>query len=178
MCGEKPSKHPCFIARYGSPPRVRGKVFGQDLSLLGLRITPACAGKSVQPAAEARGEGDHPRVCGEKHQLHFRPSDQPGSPPRVRGKVYGITCYTPSIGITPACAGKSSATVRGGDSVRDHPRVCGEKAVAWLSPLPFAGSPPRVRGKVSVVAQYRGYSGITPACAGKSQLKLTRTGTG
>ena len=92
-------------------------------------------------------------------------------------------------GITPACAGKSlrpSGNIR---DRRDHPRVCGEKRSLVFRLRCFSGSPPRVRGKVSLkgvtltapagspprvrgkgawICQNLERVGITPACAGKS----------
>ena len=95
------------------------------------------------------------------------------------------------MGITPACAGKSSVSDTLHALQRDHPRVCGEKcrflvllalfgritpACAGKRPLSLVwmtcetGSPPRVRGKVwALFSQYLN-CGITPACAGKSIL--------
>ena len=67
----------------------------------------------------------------------------------MRGKVTHGPLPASQIRITPACAGKS-----------------------WLPLPPSAGgggSPPRVRGKEIAPAGYRGYLGITPACAGKRQ---------
>ena len=66
VCGEKSLRAfvPCFAV--GSPPRVRGKAFFSVLVLGMPRITPACAGKSGNGRCRLPGEGDHPRVCGEK----------------------------------------------------------------------------------------------------------------
>ena len=58
---------------------------------------------------------------------------------------------------------------------RDHPRVCGEKVCASAPYELIAGSPPRVRGKVVVVKLPQLRIGITPACAGKSNIDLRPT---
>ena len=72
-----------------------------------------------------------------------------------------------SKGITPACAGKSYTQLFLATTPRDHPRVCGEKGLAFPAFSTYWGSPPRVRGKGCchhlVILVY----GITPACAGK-----------
>ena len=85
----------------------------------------------------------------------------------MRGKAAASRCTRITPGITPACAGKS----RRGPDVRrrgrDHPRVCGEK---YHHESPFkgeAGSPPRVRGKGTIMKRWHAVAGITPACAGK-----------
>ena len=90
---------------------------------------------------------DHPRVCGEKYFPMFLPPRIRGSPPRVRGKVGFFGRSARLTGITPACAGKSEGRCSYGSSIKDHPRVCGEKNPALVSGVCVEGSPPRVRGK-------------------------------
>ena len=127
VCGEKPRIFFMSIRSAGSPPRVRGKVMAFSSSDSAFRITPACAGKRIQNEAEPRKWTDHPRVCGEKMFSISGDVKYPGSPPRVRGKVGFIVLVQTAIGITPACAGKRSARFLLASSLRDHPRVCGEK---------------------------------------------------
>ena len=115
-------------------------------------VSPAYAGKSAlckhRPIAISRR--DHPRVCGEKISGTTLITTQQGSPPRMRGKDAVKRHSARGFGITPACAGKSTAAsahsqssasgspphVRGkvqlGRAAHvarwwDHPRVCGEK---------------------------------------------------
>ena len=71
-----------------------------------IRITPACAGKSVRALPARREKEDHPRVCGEKFTAYAKRSTRQGSPPRVRGKVLLRVLRHEATGITPACAGK------------------------------------------------------------------------
>ena len=91
-----------------------------------------------------------------------------GSPPRVRGKVKPATQRDSIIRITPACAGKSPLPFLLQSRRQDHPRVCGEKKSKIPEKSVQMGSPPRVRGKVATLTFFRLFSGITPACAGKS----------
>ena len=49
-----------------SPPRMRGKAKNRCRSCPLTRITPACAGKRTCTATRRCGNGNHPRVCGEK----------------------------------------------------------------------------------------------------------------
>ena len=90
-----------------------------------------------------------PRVCGEKSSGSVCMPGHAGSPPRMRGKVIHSLCDRPQRGITPAYAGKSQTAGTPCSSVRDHPRMCGEK--------------PRIPGI------RRTKFGITPAYAGKRQ---------
>ena len=141
-------------------------------------ITPAYAGKRGSGSPPRSCRRDHPRVCEEKVTGIRSQTINEGSPPRVRGKASSLKRSKGVVGITPAYAGKSAASAFGYARRRDHPRVCGEKYRPSARLLIFGGSPPRVRGKVSVRAAWRPYHGITPACAGKSrsQPRLPCTG--
>ena len=106
VCGEKRELADRDIFVLGSPPRVRGKDWEQVAREAKERTTPACAGKSAAATAEASMERDHPRVCGEKSCASGSIHGPSGSPPRVRGKVFGDWSENALLGITPACAGK------------------------------------------------------------------------
>ena len=109
-------------------------------------------------------------MCGEKLVDCRQQVEISGSPPRVRGKAPAVAAHFSKDRITPACAGKSRRQTKGVKQWRDHPRVCGEKALPFpLSPISW-GSPPRVRGKELRLVLYCQRSGITPACAGKRSL--------
>ena len=113
---------------------------------------------------------DHPRVCGEKLTFWCAYIDDGGSPPRVRGKVACHRRKNTPRRITPACAGKSKQRLIATSRKWDHPRVCGEKVLGdgiWGAKI---GSPPRVRGKETVICHALQRRGITPACAGKRRL--------
>ena len=167
MCGEKDHQARARTMRTGSPPRVRGKVYGHLQRRHERGITPACAGKSVPVGNHLPRSGDHPRVCGEKSFSVPSPFLLSGSPPRVRGKARRKRVSGNGDGITPACAGKSAALPQQPRQGWDHPRVCGEKGRRSSRGVCSSGSPPRVRGKV-VFSLSRPLCGrITPACAGK-----------
>ena len=127
VCGEKyKSVSPDFF-KPGSPPRVRGKAQQKTSLSPTSRITPACAGKSKSRMQKSADQRDHPRVCGEKPPQSDAHRLGGGSPPRVRGKVLLCQVLVLESGITPACAGKRTASLFCGGADRDHPRVCGEK---------------------------------------------------
>ena len=52
--------------------------------------------------------------------------------------------------------------------LRDHPRVCGKNDITSWEALFGLGSPPRVREKQGNFNLRCSFSGITPACAGKT----------
>ena len=129
LCGEKQSKILEKCGSSGSPPLVRGKVAARAVSAWRVRITPACAGKRTRCRNRLVPDRDHPRLCGEKGLAPGEPPTALGSPPLVRGKVFVEKQSENLTGITPACAGKSVRLHCCGITPKDHPRLCGEKAI-------------------------------------------------
>ena len=74
MCGENLSPFAKYENVIGSPPRVRGKLSKALYAHFYLRITPACAGKTVFIVCCLFVKKDHPRVCGENtsEMAYFR----------------------------------------------------------------------------------------------------------
>ena len=107
---------------------MRGKVTIYCIRTDIVGITPAYAGKS-------------PRLSGSC-------CTRAGSPPPMRGKAE-FDCYVSKIRrITPAYAGKSGKATPITHSIKDHPRLCGEKLRFRRSRRHHKGSPPPMRGKV------------------------------
>ncbi len=92
----------------------------------------------------------------------------------MRGKGVRYLCEMLFRGITPAYAGKRRRDLRRAAETRDHPRVCGEKVSVLLCSQPLLGSPPRMRGKGRRPKTSIGGKRITPAYAGKRDLKKER----
>ena len=139
----------------GSPPRMRGKEDKKEPLCGSFGITPAYAGKSDAACIHGAVVGDHPRVCGEKRLFPLAAQRSAGSPPRMRGKATFPSRRPAFRRITPAYAGKSYHSRYFLLVVRDHPRVCGEKARTLLIQDEPQGSPPRMRGKEICVAKSR-----------------------
>ena len=89
----------------------------------------------------------------------------------MRGKVQQPQQRGSAPWITPAHAGKREVSTSTLLHLRDHPRVCGEKALGNSIALPQWGSPLRMRGKGQGQGDGCDHQGITPACAGKSAQK-------
>ena len=147
VCGEKEVTHNTNKFSKGSPPRMRGKVRLREILLRYQGITPAYAGKREAQGGNVTALKDHPRVCGEKLFATTQLEYNPGSPPRMRGKVLAALMPTNALGITPAYAGKSPERWPCPCVFKDHPRVCGEKRHSCLDSPGHRGSPPRMRGK-------------------------------
>ena len=69
--------------------------------------------------------------------------------------------------VSPAYAGKSREYARGLTRARNHPRVCGEKLAEKAGISEGQGSPPHMRGKVTVFCCAVGAHGITPRTCGE-----------
>ena len=174
VCGEKFWKLIPSAPRFGSPPRMRGKVTSAFFVESRTGITPAYAGKRTWPTPPTTAAQDHPRVCGEKRLQCCAGIRAFGSPPRMRGKVGQYVLLGSGFGITPAYAGKRSTDISTSDDNKDHPRVCGEKPNRIIWDHWKEGSPPRMRGKASYGWSASSVFRITPAYAGK-RLKRSRS---
>ena len=150
----------------GSPPLARGTDFRPSLSLLLVRITPACAGNSRHICRYPRRRWDHPRLRGEQKTALYTASMSMGSPPLARGTVLFTGQRGSSVGITPACAGNRSTRAAKSPWQRDHPRLRGEQDICEAVFKPSIGSPPLARGTDICEAGLYNHAGITPACAG------------
>ena len=127
MRGEKLMGIHLRSRKMGSPPHARGKVFWYARSSKLPRITPACAGKRPLTTGYMAGQGDHPRMRGEKYDKADLQALREGSPPHARGKA-AESCAMMSLSrITPACAGKRNAGCAAMQPTQDHPRMRGDK---------------------------------------------------
>ncbi len=127
MRGEKPQCLYQCNQSVGSPPHARGKACFPFFSGFRIRITPACAGKSMGARPAERRFEDHPRMRGEKVVVFIWITVKQGSPPHARGKAGILTTAGQQLRITPACAGKREARARRRSRAGDHPRMRGEK---------------------------------------------------
>ena len=85
----------------------------------------------------------------------------------MRGKGKRSITGAELLRITPAYAGKRKTKAGYHTVTRDHPRLCGEKRLFRGKRCDCGGSPPPMRGKVSLGLQKIPCVGITPAYAGK-----------
>ena len=152
----------------GSPPQVRGKPSLVLATCSDIRITPAGAGKTLIYRDICHCKQDHPRRCGENTVIAPETSRNSGSPPQVRGKRCKSWRKPLYAGITPAGAGKTGRAGSPEGKTGDHPRRCGENCCKLSSLASPLGSPPQVRGKLSLPLLHDAFRRITPAGAGKT----------
>ena len=136
--------------RRGSPPHARGRLKMRVNRLRDGRITPACAGKTEYQQFKSKDHADHPRMRGEDRAGLMSRGAPKGSPPHARGRPWRTSETTPMVGITPACAGKTSEWKTTTPGRPDHPRMRGEDRLKNLSANAIHGSPPHARGRQSL----------------------------
>ena len=86
-CGEDPSPPPQWFLHQGPPPRMRGRQLEYLAIEVGVRTTPAHAGKTPVPVRSAGEFWDHPRACGEDDIYQKKNGRYAGPPPRMRGRL-------------------------------------------------------------------------------------------
>ena len=147
MRGEDLEVNVDFRSTFGSPPHARGRLKVILALAIMRRITPACAGKTLEVISDDVPAPDHPRMRGEDSAATRGGGNAFGSPPHARGRhsLAGRTGI--GIGITPACAGKTKALHRAGSGLRDHPRMRGEDDRPKGLLGRQQGSPPHARGR-------------------------------
>ena len=96
-----------------------------------------------------------------------------GSPPHARGRLASGENNRERLGITPACAGKTAPPRNLGAAEPDHPRMRGEDYFGLEVVDYRLGSPPHARGRLGRARPRMGALGITPACAGKTEVPST-----
>ena len=146
-CGENQQRKPFYTRWWGSSPRVRGKLTDWSEGRPCRGLIPARAGKTGSCSASWPRRWAHPRACGENHLVESMRSGNPGSSPRVRGKLGGGRRHRHRRRLIPARAGKTRRPGRRVGEARAHPRACGENRPADASNGRVQGSSPRVRGK-------------------------------
>ena len=118
---------------------------------------------------------DHPRACGEHRVAPAGRQGGEGSSPRLRGTQSERHRRRRGLGIIPALAGNTTHPNRATRAKWDHPRACGEHVMNTATDPLVVGSSPRLRGthrggRRSVVP-----TGITPALAGNTRCRPTRS---
>ncbi len=127
---------------------------------------PARAGN--RPASHIRSATApvHPRACGEQFGGWGEGADTIGSSPRVRGTGLMVFLMQSRQRFIPARAGNSQNCQARGLTSTVHPRACGEQGLRLARVAVRAGSSPRVRGTVILLAGGFGGVRFIPARAG------------
>ena len=104
--GEDVGKDETAFSCSGSPPHTRGRFKAGPVLKLGLRFTPAYAGKIGNSPSRPGLRRVHPRIRGEDLNICARASSHGGSPPHTRGRFRYSGRICRPVWFTPAYAGK------------------------------------------------------------------------
>ena len=170
VCGGSSSVSYTVRPFAGTSPRVRGKPDDAVEREGFLRYIPACAGEARKWIGERAVNKVHPRVCGGSAVDRAIARGEPGTSPRVRGKLDDQGVWVATGRYIPACAGEANRGSARQPPDGVHPRVCGGSrnrvGVVWDK----EGTSPRVRGKrAGDLRRVRRY-GYIPACAGEAWI--------
>ena len=168
-CGETAAAGIVINEGSGPSPLVRGNHAYAVEAARRVGSIPARAGKPPPTPAAWQHPRVHPRSCGETDAAGVVVAGSPGPSPLVRGNQRRRCCASASWGSIPARAGKPIDSSIVSDTLRVHPRSCGETVEMQLAHHPAPGPSPLVRGNLATAAASRGTAGSIPARAGKPQ---------
>ena len=159
-----------MITSPGSSPHARGTRLRVLHGLDVLRFIPACAGNAWLRSMRCRPSSVHPRMRGERQFWADSGRRRYGSSPHARGTPHGIRWFENPIRFIPACAGNAerSSGLCGQQTV--HPRMRGERCVAYFTASRAVGSSPHARGTRKGPLSWSCKNRFIPACAGNAPV--------
>ena len=130
----------------GSSPLARGTLAGKGFGVSRPGLIPARAGNTAWFLRITKSGGAHPRSRGEHACKNLRTPSRLGSSPLARGTLVPGNHLVDGVGLIPARAGNTFATVGVGSGARAHPRSRGEHCQSRQLWQLAMGSSPLARG--------------------------------
>ncbi len=130
----------------GSSPHARGPLITFMISLLLVRIIPACAGSTERQRRGEMMKKDHPRMRGVHVVDAATDGTSTGSSPHARGPLIYGKKWEAVARIIPACAGSTPVPLFREWLIKDHPRMRGVHHSPILALFILIGSSPHARG--------------------------------
>ncbi len=130
----------------GSSPLARGGLLGPEPALGKERLIPARAGRTATATQPTSSPWAHPRSRGADRKSVRAPRPGRGSSPLARGGHRASATCSPSSGLIPARAGRTSRTCVRRRSRGAHPRSRGADGERQSNGRPTTGSSPLARG--------------------------------
>ena len=152
----------------GSPPLTRERLYWHLYEKFSERITPAYAGKTINPVVQNSSTEDHPRLRGKDTCSLLTLLQKIGSPPLTRERLHQLHFLLHSLKDHPRLRGKDPFLTFGPALLRDHPRLRGKDEDGKKFESLTEGSPPLTRERRTIAKHERTVIGITPAYAGKT----------
>ena len=126
---------------------MRGRRCSASWTRRSSRNTPADAGTTSTSPPPSKPRTEHPRGCGDDVTSAGICRRSGGTPPRMRGRPHDRPLRQRVRGNTPADAGTTTTGICGRCGSWEHPRGCGDDAVASPRSAGVEGTPPRMRGR-------------------------------
>ena len=114
-------------------------------------------------------------MCGEHATAKLRLGKNGGSAPHVRGTLAQLPPRPLACRFSPACAGNTHILASRVATEPVQPRMCGEHGAFPLQTCRLHGSAPHVRGTRVDPQQGAGLKRFSPACAGNTRARRTRS---
>ena len=168
--GERQSGFSQLVVTNGSSPRGRGTRLERAALQLGRRFIPAWAGNASDGGRAHISMAVHPRVGGERVQVHGISSGGDGSSLRGRGTLLELEAERLQDRFIPAWAGNAPTERADRQAKTVHPRVGGERKPMRAYANHLAGSSPRGRGTLSDDRALIHCHRFIPAWAGNARL--------
>ena len=168
--GERYLFHSIPSSIIGSSPRGRGTRKFRLVILPVRRFIPAWAGNASDGGRAHISMAVHPRVGGERVQVHGISSGGDGSSLRGRGTLLELEAERLQDRFIPAWAGNAPTERADRQAKTVHPRVGGERKPMRAYANHLAGSSPRGRGTLSDDRALIHCHRFIPAWAGNARL--------
>ena len=162
-------------SRGGSPPHARGRPVAVRVGRAADGLTPACAGTTRWRRSRGRPNRAHPRMRGDDVAESDAITVAEGSPPHARGRRPTPCANTPTVRLTPACAGTTTSPQASQIAAWAHPRMRGDDPAHRHPRGRRAGSPPHARGRPPRPRPTSPPPRLTPACAGTTPTSPAAT---
>ena len=165
------------LRRNGSPPRAWGQRYDESSMKRSPRFTPTRVGTTPTSLASKPDLPVHPHARGDNYVVEHRGSGHAGSPPRAWGQLVLDYRIAMIVRFTPTRVGTTQVLTGALPRSPVHPHARGDNTTHGDAREPFAGSPPRAWGQLSVRSQHLRRHRFTPTRVGTTNTLYRCTAT-
>ena len=141
------------------------------------RFTPTRVGTTPTSLASKPDLPVHPHARGDNYVVEHRGSGHAGSPPRAWGQLVLDYRIAMIVRFTPTRVGTTQVLTGALPRSPVHPHARGDNTTHGDAREPFAGSPPRAWGQLSVRSQHLRRHRFTPTRVGTTNTLYRCTAT-
>ena len=165
-CGDDSSFTRPLVSWYGSPPRMWGRPDGPERRETPLRFTPTHVGTTRRTHRRSSRWTVHPHACGDDSPWLWSSTSPSGSPPRMWGRRGNGVGQLFRHRFTPTHVGTTGIWCRSVVPPPVHPHACGDDRACTAGDRSSAGSPPRMWGRLDLMALRVHLQRFTPTHVG------------